>query len=112
MRHRRRYEEVDPMHETNEDRMDRLPSAQSSPEEQLGTRELGDILENAIEALPPSFREVFVLRAVEELEENLLAFPIPPLSITPPVLFLLFSQIFLTVFFYYIIVIITYHDFS
>ena len=67
VRHRRRYEEVDPMHETNEDRMDRLPSAQSSPEEQLGTRELGDILEKAIEALPPSFREVFVLRAVEEM---------------------------------------------
>jgi RNA polymerase sigma-70 factor (ECF subfamily) len=38
-----------------------------NPEQQLARAELEDILQNAIRALPPSFRTVFYLRDVEDL---------------------------------------------
>ena len=43
------------------------PTALDTPEHQAGTRELAGLLERAIDELPDSFREVFVLRAVEEM---------------------------------------------
>jgi RNA polymerase sigma-70 factor, ECF subfamily len=39
----------------------------SSPEQQVSDEELRPFLESAIDALPPPFRTVFVLRAVEQL---------------------------------------------
>ena len=36
----------------------------------LQTRELGDVLEEAIESLPSGFRAVFILRAVEEMSTS------------------------------------------
>src|SRR5256714_15676544 len=47
VRHRRRYDDPGPILETNEDPMERLPSAQSTPEEHLKTREFGDVLEES-----------------------------------------------------------------
>jgi len=42
-------------------------SPNPTPEQSAGDRELGAVLEHAVEALPESFRVVFVLRAVEEM---------------------------------------------
>ena len=70
LRNRRRYDEPGPTLETSEDPMDRLPSPESTPEAHLQTRELGDVLEEAIESLPPAFRSVFMLRAVEEMSTS------------------------------------------
>jgi RNA polymerase sigma-70 factor, ECF subfamily len=70
LRNRNRYDEPGPTLETSEDPMDRLPSAENTPEEHLQTRELGNVLEEAIESLPPGFRAVFMLRAVEEMSTS------------------------------------------
>jgi RNA polymerase sigma-70 factor, ECF subfamily len=70
LRNRNRYDKPGPTLETSEDPMDRLPSAESTPEEHLQTRELGNVLEEAIESLPLGFRTVFVLRAVEEMNTS------------------------------------------
>jgi RNA polymerase sigma-70 factor, ECF subfamily len=47
--------------------MSALASPPSSPEQQAVDHELGAALEAAIDALPPRFREVFMLREVEGL---------------------------------------------
>ena len=70
LRNRNRYDEPRPTLETSEDPMDRLPSAEGTPEAHLQTRELGDVLEEAIESLPTAFRSVFMLRAVEEMSTS------------------------------------------
>ena len=70
LRDRRRYDEPGPVFENSEDPMERLISAESTPEEHLQTRELGDVLEEAIETLPEGFRAVFMLRAVEEMSTS------------------------------------------
>jgi RNA polymerase sigma-70 factor (ECF subfamily) len=50
-----------------EDDMPQLESTARGPEKQVADRELADVLEVAVEALPPSFRAVFMLREVEGL---------------------------------------------
>jgi RNA polymerase sigma-70 factor (ECF subfamily) len=45
------------------------PAPSPSPEQSAGDRELGAVLEHAVEALPESFRVVFVLRSVEEMSQ-------------------------------------------
>ena len=67
VRARNRYSDFEPAFETSEDPMEHLASERSTPEEQVQTSELGDLLEGAIESLPPGFRSVFMLRAVEEM---------------------------------------------
>lgn len=67
VRNRNRYSDLKPHFETSEDPMEQLASERSTPEEQVQTNELGDLLEEAIELLPPVFRSVFMLRAVEEM---------------------------------------------
>ena len=62
-----RYSDLEPAFDTSEDPMEHLASDQSTPEENVQTNELGDLLEDAIESLPPAFRSVFMLRAVEEM---------------------------------------------
>ena len=44
-----------------------FPSRTPSPEEHASDRELGAVLERAVNALPDAFRAVFVLRAIEGL---------------------------------------------
>jgi len=50
-----------------EDDMPQLESTARGPETQVADRELADVLETAVEALPPAFRAVFLLREVEGL---------------------------------------------
>jgi RNA polymerase sigma-70 factor (ECF subfamily) len=54
-------------------------SASPTPEQNAIGRELGQILEQAVDSLPESFRAVFVLRAVEQLsvEETATCLDIP-----------------------------------
>ena len=47
-----------------------MPSAQASPEDQAYSQELLHVLEQAIDALPDSYRSVFVLRDVEGLSTS------------------------------------------
>jgi RNA polymerase sigma-70 factor, ECF subfamily len=70
LRDRSRYDEPGPVFENSEDPMERLISTESTPEEHLQTRELGDVLEEAIETLPEGFRAVFMLRAVDEMSTS------------------------------------------
>jgi RNA polymerase sigma-70 factor (ECF subfamily) len=44
-----------------------MPSFTSGPEQRASDRELGVILESAVDGLPEAFRMVFVLRSVEQL---------------------------------------------
>lgn len=50
-----------------EDDMPQLESTARGPETQVADRELADVLETAVAALPPAFRAVFMLREVEGL---------------------------------------------
>jgi RNA polymerase sigma-70 factor (ECF subfamily) len=43
------------------------PAPADDPEQRAGSRQLGQLVERAIDDLPESFRAVFVLRAVEEM---------------------------------------------
>lgn len=47
--------------------MSSFPSDGPSPEDRASDREMGGVIEHAIDALPDDFREVFVMRAVEQL---------------------------------------------
>src|SRR5689334_18198842 len=70
VRQRNRYTDLEPAFETSEDPMEQVASNRSTPEEQAQINELGDLLEEAIESLPPAFRGVFMLRAVEEMSTS------------------------------------------
>jgi RNA polymerase sigma-70 factor, ECF subfamily len=58
-------------------------SAPADPESDLSRRQIGHILAQAIDSLPPSFRAVFMLRAVEEMsvEEVALQLGIPEATV-------------------------------
>lgn len=60
-----------------------FPSAPSDPESSLSRTQVRQILEEAIDTLPPSFRVVFVLRALEEMsvEEVALQLGIPEATV-------------------------------
>jgi RNA polymerase sigma-70 factor (ECF subfamily) len=66
LRRRRRFETVDENPEADES-MNEEARAHQSPEDIAADGELRRVLERAIDTLPDNFREVFVLRAVEEL---------------------------------------------
>lgn len=65
-RRRARNEEIDAMDDARKDRI-RVLTTQATPETQTSTAELRRLLESAIDALPDSYRHVFVLRDVEEM---------------------------------------------
>lgn len=50
-----------------DDLMMRLPSKDRNPEERASDRELGGLLQEAIDRLPTSYRSVFVMREIEGL---------------------------------------------
>jgi RNA polymerase sigma-70 factor (ECF subfamily) len=56
--------------ENRGDSMETMPSAQPSPEDQAYSQELLQVLEQAVDALPDSYRLVFVLRDVEGLSTS------------------------------------------
>ena len=49
------------------DFMEKLPSNDRNPEQRVADREIGRLLEEAIDQLPPEYRTVFVLREIEHL---------------------------------------------
>jgi RNA polymerase sigma-70 factor (ECF subfamily) len=65
---RRQREAVAAPQRAGEDAMSLLTSSAPDPEKEALTRELRALLESAIEALPPRYRAVFVLREVEGLD--------------------------------------------
>ncbi len=56
--------------EGEEDAMSRIPSSGPDPEEEALRGEMRGLLESAVEALPASYRSVFVLRHVEGLSTS------------------------------------------
>jgi RNA polymerase sigma-70 factor (ECF subfamily) len=56
--------------ENRGDLMETMPAAQASPEQQAYSQELLQLLEQAVDALPDSYRSVFVLRDVEGLSTS------------------------------------------
>ncbi len=64
---RSRFLPLDPAPEAQEVPMDTLPANLPSPEQIASTAELGRLLEQVIDALPETYRSVFVLRDVEEM---------------------------------------------
>lgn len=69
-RNNRRYQEPESMPEDKGDRMDRFASPMLDPEQQASNSETRTLLEKWIEALPDSYRAVFVLRDVEEMSTS------------------------------------------
>jgi RNA polymerase sigma-70 factor (ECF subfamily) len=62
-----RYQELEPISESDGDPMDGFASMALSPEEQVSTSEIRRLLEKAVEKLPDAYRTVFVLRDIEEM---------------------------------------------
>lgn len=63
---RRKNEEIDAMEETRKDALPQL-SAAGTPEQSASVSEARTLLESSIDALPDSYRKIFVLRDVEEM---------------------------------------------
>jgi RNA polymerase sigma-70 factor, ECF subfamily len=64
---RKRYEELEPKSEREGDPMDRFPSLTPNPEQEASNSEIRQLLEEAVEKLPDSYRAVFMLRDVEDM---------------------------------------------
>jgi RNA polymerase sigma-70 factor (ECF subfamily) len=64
---KRRDKRFSPLDDEPETNMSNQFSTSATPEQGASDHELGKVLEKAIEALPESFRVVFVLRAVEDM---------------------------------------------
>lgn len=62
IRESRRFDKTD-----MQDLIMRLPSKDRNPEERASDRELGGLLQEAIDSLPTSYRAVFVMREIEGL---------------------------------------------
>jgi RNA polymerase sigma-70 factor (ECF subfamily) len=62
--------EVSSEFERGEDVMDTITSLQADPERQAYARELHRVLERAVDALPDTYRMVFMLRAIEGLSTS------------------------------------------
>ena len=66
-RRENRYQELEPMSESDGDPMDGFASMALTPEEQASNSEIRGLLEKAVETLPDAYRTVFVLRDIEEM---------------------------------------------
>ena len=68
-RHRRRsrFVEIDSTPESEIDNVSILVSKTQNPEQETLARELSAVLESSVDALPDSYRSVFMLRDVEEM---------------------------------------------
>jgi RNA polymerase sigma-70 factor, ECF subfamily len=62
-----RYQELEPMSESDGDPMDGFASMALTPEEQVSNSEIRSRLEKAVENLPDAYRTLFVLRDIEEM---------------------------------------------
>lgn len=66
-RRRAHFQDPEPAAEAKGDAMDQFASSIPTPEQQASTSEVRVMLERAIEGLPDSYREVFMLRDVEQM---------------------------------------------
>jgi RNA polymerase sigma-70 factor (ECF subfamily) len=62
-----RFEDWALSEEDAEDRMNRFPSKDQNPEQQISNSEAAYLLEQAIQELPDGYRAVYMLRDVEEM---------------------------------------------
>lgn len=67
VRRRDRFVEIDSTPESEGDSMSILTSKTRNPEQQAFARELSAVLEASVDALPETYRSVFMLRDVEEM---------------------------------------------
>ena len=67
---RQRYEKLEPKSEREGDPMDRFASLTPNPEEEASNSEIRQLLEQAVEKLPDSYRAVFMLREVEDMSTS------------------------------------------
>ncbi|MBO0736050.1 MAG: RNA polymerase sigma factor [Alphaproteobacteria bacterium] len=67
LRQRRSTVDIDEMAETLAADAGPFTTAEPSPEQVIARRELQGAIERAVNELPPSFRSVFVLRAIEQM---------------------------------------------
>ena len=70
VRKRRRMEEMDAMPETRRDALKKLSSPSRDPVQNAAGREASTLLERSIDRLPDLYREVFVLRDVEQMSTS------------------------------------------
>lgn len=62
-----RHQEIDAMDESSRDSLPELSVRNSSPEQDASTSEIASLLEDSIDTLPDKYRQVFMLRDVEEM---------------------------------------------
>jgi RNA polymerase sigma-70 factor (ECF subfamily) len=67
LRGRRKKEEIDAMEEHRRDSLEQLSARAATPEQAASAAEARSLLERSIDALPDTYREIFVLREVEEM---------------------------------------------
>jgi RNA polymerase sigma-70 factor (ECF subfamily) len=67
VRKRARHQEIDAMDESSRDSLPELSVRNSSPEQDASTSEIASLLEDSIDTLPDKYRQVFMLRDVEEM---------------------------------------------
>jgi RNA polymerase sigma-70 factor (ECF subfamily) len=66
-RRENRYQELEPMSESDGDPMNGFASTALTPEEQVSNSEIRSLLEKAVGTLPDAYRTVFVLRDIEDM---------------------------------------------
>ncbi len=67
VRKRSRQQEIDAMDESSRDSLPQLAVRDGSPEQSASASEISSLLENSIDSLPDKYRQVFMLRDVEEM---------------------------------------------
>lgn len=79
LRKRRPTVDIEALAELPGDALPEQMRREPSPEQAMARREIGRAIEQAIDALPPNFRSVFMLRAVEQMsiEETAACLGIP-----------------------------------
>jgi RNA polymerase sigma-70 factor, ECF subfamily len=70
VRRRKRNEEIDAMEDSHKSAVKQLWSGSRDPEQNASSAEARSLLEHSIDALPDLYREVFVLRDVDEMSTS------------------------------------------
>src|SRR5262249_11747647 len=70
VRRRNRHEEIDARGDSRKSTVKQLSSASRDPEQSASSAEARSLLEHSIDGLPDLYREVFVLRDVDEMSTS------------------------------------------
>ena len=70
VRSRKKIEEIDAMDEPRRDSVKQLSVRDATPEQAASGNEVRSLLERSIDALPDTYREIFMLREVEEMSTS------------------------------------------